>query len=200
MVGASGFEPPTSWSRTRRSSQAEPRPDSFSVPSPTDLDKYHLRGVPSNRDRSDQRLRALPAVHDVLAQLPPAALALSPRPCRRRDPPRYRRRPRPHPGRRHPPARSPLQPGRAAPGGPQRPSLRRVINATGVVIHTNLGRAPLGAFSALPGYSNLEYDLTTGRRGKRDVHAARADRTADWAYPESSSTIMQPPFFWRSTN
>jgi len=52
------------------------------------------------------------------------------------------------------------------------PSLRRVINATGVVLHTNLGRAPLAAFEPLPGYSNLEYDLAQGVRGKRDVHAA----------------------------
>ena len=52
------------------------------------------------------------------------------------------------------------------------PSLRRVINATGVVLHTNLGRAPLPSFSPVEGYSNLEYDLETGRRGKRDVHAA----------------------------
>jgi len=52
----------------------------------------------------------------------------------------------------------------------ERPSLRRVINATGVVLHTNLGRAPLGALAVLPGYSNLEYDIATGRRGKRDVH------------------------------
>ena len=50
------------------------------------------------------------------------------------------------------------------------PSLRGVINATGVVLHTNLGRAPLGAVDAIPGYSNLEYDLSTGRRGKRDSH------------------------------
>ena len=54
----------------------------------------------------------------------------------------------------------------------ERPSLRRVINATGVVLHTNLGRAPLGAVTVLPGYSNLEYDVSSGRRGKRDVHAA----------------------------
>jgi L-seryl-tRNA(Ser) seleniumtransferase len=52
------------------------------------------------------------------------------------------------------------------------PSLRRVINATGVVLHTNLGRAPLAPFEPLLGYSNLEYDLTRGSRGKRDVHAA----------------------------
>jgi L-seryl-tRNA(Ser) seleniumtransferase len=52
------------------------------------------------------------------------------------------------------------------------PSLRRVINATGVVLHTNLGRAPLPLFEPLLGYSNLEYDLAQGARGKRDVHAA----------------------------
>jgi len=51
-----------------------------------------------------------------------------------------------------------------------RPSLRQIINATGVVLHTNLGRAPLGPVSPLPGYSNLEYDIQAGRRGKRDVH------------------------------
>jgi L-seryl-tRNA(Ser) seleniumtransferase len=58
-------------------------------------------------------------------------------------------------------------------------SLRTVINATGVILHTNLGRAPLPA-SALEhireiagGYSNLELDLETGERGKRDVHVDR---------------------------
>ena len=54
----------------------------------------------------------------------------------------------------------------------ERPSLRRIINATGVVLHTNLGRAPLGAMTAPAGYSNLEYDLAAGRRGKRDTHTA----------------------------
>jgi L-seryl-tRNA(Ser) seleniumtransferase len=54
-----------------------------------------------------------------------------------------------------------------------RPSLRRVINATGVVLHTNLGRAPLGAHEGISGYSNLEYDLGSGKRGKRDVHTGR---------------------------
>lgn len=59
-----------------------------------------------------------------------------------------------------------------------RPPLRRVLNATGVVLHTNLGRAPLSA-SALAalaavggGYSNLEYDLETGARGSRHEHVA----------------------------
>ena len=57
-----------------------------------------------------------------------------------------------------------------------RPSLRRVINATGVIIHTNLGRAPLAraAIAAMEAvaahYSNLEYDLEQGRRGKREAH------------------------------
>jgi L-seryl-tRNA(Ser) seleniumtransferase len=53
-----------------------------------------------------------------------------------------------------------------------RPSLRRVINATGVVLHTNLGRAPLPVSDLPAGYSNLEYDVGAGKRGKRDVHAA----------------------------
>jgi L-seryl-tRNA(Ser) seleniumtransferase len=58
-------------------------------------------------------------------------------------------------------------------------SLRRVINASGVVLHTNLGRAPLpeGAIDhlreAATGYSNLEFDLEKGRRGRRDVHAEK---------------------------
>jgi L-seryl-tRNA(Ser) seleniumtransferase len=50
------------------------------------------------------------------------------------------------------------------------PSLRHVINATGVILHTNLGRAPSLAFTPIEGYSNLEYDVATGRRGKRDTH------------------------------
>ena len=52
------------------------------------------------------------------------------------------------------------------------PSLRHVINGTGVILHTNLGRAPMPSFELLSGYSNLEYDVATGRRGKRDSHTA----------------------------
>jgi L-seryl-tRNA(Ser) seleniumtransferase len=59
------------------------------------------------------------------------------------------------------------------------PSLRPVINATGVILHTNLGRAPL-AEAALERirevagvYSNLEFDIASGERGKRDVHVER---------------------------
>ena len=61
-------------------------------------------------------------------------------------------------------------------------SLRPVINATGVILHTNLGRAPLAASAlehiaeASSGYSNLEFDVETGERGKRDVHVDRLFR------------------------
>jgi L-seryl-tRNA(Ser) seleniumtransferase len=57
------------------------------------------------------------------------------------------------------------------------PSLTRVINATGVIVHTNLGRAPLPSAAVArvaavaAGYLNLEYDLDRGRRGARDEHA-----------------------------
>jgi L-seryl-tRNA(Ser) seleniumtransferase len=60
-----------------------------------------------------------------------------------------------------------------------RPSLVRVINATGVIVHTNLGRAPLseGALARVSavagGYTNLEYDLERGTRGRRDTHAEK---------------------------
>ncbi|HEC36448.1 MAG TPA: L-seryl-tRNA(Sec) selenium transferase, partial [Anaerolineae bacterium] len=59
------------------------------------------------------------------------------------------------------------------------PTLRPVINGTGVIIHTNLGRAPLSSAAraamdaAARGYSNLEYDLLSGQRGQRTVHAER---------------------------
>jgi L-seryl-tRNA(Ser) seleniumtransferase len=61
-------------------------------------------------------------------------------------------------------------------------SLRPVINATGVILHTNLGRAPISqsAFDHIRQtagtYSNLEFDLNSGARGKRDVHADRLFR------------------------
>ncbi|MFL6016770.1 MAG: L-seryl-tRNA(Sec) selenium transferase [Gaiellaceae bacterium] len=60
----------------------------------------------------------------------------------------------------------------------RRPRLRRVLNATGVIVHTNLGRAPLAAEAiarveeVARGYSNLEYDLSSGARGSRQDHVA----------------------------
>lgn len=56
-------------------------------------------------------------------------------------------------------------------------NLKRVINATGIILHTNLGRAPFSpemlndSFEVLSGYCNLEFDLSTGARGNRNDHA-----------------------------
>jgi L-seryl-tRNA(Ser) seleniumtransferase len=61
----------------------------------------------------------------------------------------------------------------------RRPALRRVLNATGVIVHTNLGRAPLPQAAlervqdAGSAYSNLEYDLAAGSRGSRQDHVGR---------------------------
>ncbi len=63
-----------------------------------------------------------------------------------------------------------------------RPTLRPVINATGIIIHTNLGRAPLSQAAqraiqdAAANYSTLEFDLNTGKRGSRSIHAEAALR------------------------
>ena len=72
-------------------------------------------------------------------------------------------------------------------------SLRSVINATGVVLHTNLGRAPIGKSAAehlaatATRYSNLEYDLAEGARGKRDVHTNKL--LAELAGAESAIVV-----------
>jgi L-seryl-tRNA(Ser) seleniumtransferase len=68
-----------------------------------------------------------------------------------------------------------------------RPRLRRVLNATGVIVHTNLGRAPLPAaaiervIEVARGYSNLEFDLGEGTRGSRQDHVAAILRRATGA-------------------
>ena len=73
-------------------------------------------------------------------------------------------------------------------------SLRPVINATGVILHTNLGRAPLSQAAlehireTAAGYSNLEFDLDSGERGKRDVHVDRLFRKL--LYESAVSTIV----------
>ena len=73
-----------------------------------------------------------------------------------------------------------------------RPTLRRVINATGVVLQTNLGRAPLsaGAIAAIAdaaGPVSVEYDLAAGKRGERHGHAARL--IADLAEAEDACVV-----------
>ena len=125
------------------------------------------RGLPSvDRLLADERLRALPGSHEVVAILARQALES---------------------------ARQAIAGGKAAPGEEQiiesvlslaqavlRPSLRPVINATGVIIHTNLGRAPLSdetieaMATASRGYSNLEFDLDAGERGSRYGHMEAA--------------------------
>ena len=75
----------------------------------------------------------------------------------------------------------------------QQPSLRPVINATGVIIHTNLGRAPLSEAAnaamraASTGYSTLEFDLQSGERGSRLIHAA--DMLRDLAGAEAALVV-----------
>ncbi|MFY9904105.1 MAG: L-seryl-tRNA(Sec) selenium transferase [Terriglobales bacterium] len=82
-------------------------------------------------------------------------------------------------------------------------SLRPLINATGVILHTNLGRAPLAAAAldrvraTASTYSNLEFDVSTGERGKRDVHVDRlfqklfdSDGGATAAISTAISTIV----------
>src|SRR5947209_8440683 len=119
---------------------------------------------------AEARLSRLPAVHEVAAGLDaPHAVAVA---AARRAVDEQR---------------ACLLDGRPAPGPVatrarellaelERPTLRRVINATGVVLHTNLGRAPLAsaareAVAEAAGYTNLEYELDRGRRGSRHAHA-----------------------------
>src|SRR6266404_6719358 len=80
-------------------------------------------------------------------------------------------------------------------------SLLPLINATGVILHTNLGRAPLAAAAldhvraTASAYSNLEFDLATGERGKRDVHLDRLfqklldDALPGFARPDPSAPL-----------
>ncbi|WP_230317285.1 L-seryl-tRNA(Sec) selenium transferase [Conexibacter sp. W3-3-2] len=74
-----------------------------------------------------------------------------------------------------------------------RPSLQRVLNATGVVLHTNLGRAPLAEAAQLAvsstarGYTNLEVDLLSGQRGSRHDHVA--DLLCELTGSEAAMTV-----------
>jgi L-seryl-tRNA(Ser) seleniumtransferase len=124
-------------------------------------------------DAGTSRLSSLPAVHELAAGLQaPHALAVT---AARRAIDE---------------ARDALRAGNEAPldltararellNALQRPSLRQVLNATGVIIHTNLGRAPLAEAAqtavalTAAGYSNLELDLDSGARGSRQAHVER---------------------------
>jgi len=126
--------------------------------------------------RDNPNLRTLPSVHEVLAHLPSNALERFPHALVvaeiRRALDRIRGTLRNGDGARAPDAPEVAREITALLPAWERPSLRRVINATGVILHTNLGRAPLSPATIAPGYSNLEYDLAAGRRGKRDAHIA----------------------------
>jgi len=78
-------------------------------------------------------------------------------------------------------------------------SLRPVINATGVILHTNFGRAPLSsaalqhATETATGYSNLEFDLDSGQRGRRDIHVDHLFRNLLAEDSDERSTATPPP-------
>ena len=128
-------------------------------------------GNPPSRDAAEL-LRELPAVHELAAELdaPHHFLAVA---AARRAIDEHRTAllsgAQPDPGRLTERARELLV-------ELQRPSLRQVLNATGVIVHTNLGRAPLPTTArkaveqVADGYSNLELDLETGDRGSRHAH------------------------------
>jgi L-seryl-tRNA(Ser) seleniumtransferase len=78
-------------------------------------------------------------------------------------------------------------------------SLRSVINATGVILHTNLGRAPLAEtglehiLETAGRFSNLEFDIEAGERGKRDVHVDRLFRSLlSGAHVGTAASAVQP--------
>jgi len=133
-----------------------------------------------NEERERAALRALPSVEELLQTEPlrtaarkaPRALAVE---AARREIER-RRNAILNGNSGEPEAREIAAEAVAALDRETRPTLAAVVNATGVVIHTNLGRAPL-AFEALEaidsvasGYANVEYDLAKGERGSRQVH------------------------------
>jgi L-seryl-tRNA(Ser) seleniumtransferase len=132
-------------------------------------------GVP---EAADPR-RSLPAVHRVLAAPALARLADVPTAMRREAAAAALARARSRLTAGAGPVPGPDELAAAAAAdleGRRRPSLRRVVNATGVVLHTNLGRAVLApqavaaAAEAASAYTNLEFDLGAGERGSRSAH------------------------------
>jgi L-seryl-tRNA(Ser) seleniumtransferase len=146
--------------------QAEPRPELSSLVCCTPRTQARTIEIVSD----PEKLRELPAVHDVLLQFGPS-LARFPRAVVVSEIRRAIDEARAEILAGQPSDAAIEMRVESALTDLERPSLRHVVNATGVVLHTNLGRAPLGPVSIVAGYSNLEYDVTAGRRGKRDVHA-----------------------------
>jgi L-seryl-tRNA(Ser) seleniumtransferase len=144
--------------------------------------------MPNAEDSRDRLYRALPSVHELL--LTPKLVELSASPARARLLETTRRildstRREIAQGLHSPASLERLLrelPGRVAQQMQRdaQVSLRRVINATGVILHTNLGRAPLSRVvldhlcEIAGGYCNLEFDLDRGERGRRDAHAESA--------------------------
>jgi L-seryl-tRNA(Ser) seleniumtransferase len=122
--------------------------------------------------RAREALRALPSVEELAARLEGVPHTLAVRAARESI---AARREAIAGGAE--PSGALLEEARARVEALERGSLRPVLNATGVIVHTNLGRAPLAeaaaeaAADAARGYSNLEYDLEGGTRGSRQVHA-----------------------------
>ncbi len=125
--------------------------------------------------RNDSRLRSLPSVHELAASLDaPRALAVA---AARRAIDERRAALQAGADPDEDPTNTQLADrARALIDELERPSLRPVLNATGVILHTNLGRAPLAPAAreavtrAAGGYGNLELDLATGARGSRQAH------------------------------
>jgi L-seryl-tRNA(Ser) seleniumtransferase len=144
-------------------------------PHPADYDDRITAGEDVNR-----RLRGLPSVEELAARLDdvPRALAVeSARAAIARQRERMLDGATPEPRKPAPPSAEDLAAdARDLAASAARPSLRPILNATGVIVHTNLGRAPLApaaldaAASVGGGYSTLEYDLETGTRGSRQEH------------------------------
>ena len=131
----------------------------------------------TTRPAGDDRFRALPAIDKVAAALDTAAPSAAAGAARRAvDEARERIRA----GEPAPSFEAVVDAARTVLAEQDRGRIQRVINATGVLVHTNLGRVPLGedqlaaVAGVAAGYSNLEYELAGGRRGSRYVHARRA--------------------------
>jgi L-seryl-tRNA(Ser) seleniumtransferase len=136
----------------------------------------HVKSPRQEPDGRPSALRGLPAVHELAESIAAPSHGLAVRAAREAiDTARTRARA----GR---PVGDVKADAQARAASALRAGPRRVLNATGVVIHTNLGRAPLSeraaqaAAAAAVGYSDLEYDLDAGARGSRQAHVEQLVR------------------------